>query len=351
MNNVLPKFASAFKDRHGRERVRLRRTGWQTAYVSEVPGTAEFTQIYKEWLENGRIEAAEAKTVPGTFDDLISRFYQSAYFKDTKPQTQRIYRGELERFRATYGNRTVAGMNAKHVANLMTKMQATPSAANNLKKRLGQLFDFAILMGMRNDNPARVVRGVKSRTGGYQTWQEEHIAAFQARWPIGTQERLAFDLALYTGQRKSDVCRMGPQHVEKGRIRITQVKTSKELRIPIHPDLAKSIAATPSGHLAYIVTRLGVPRTRNGFGNWFGDACRASGLQGYSMHGLRKACARRLAELGLSNQLIKSITGHSSDAEVARYTRDAEQVRLADTAMGLATQYKTDLANRQEDVD
>lgn len=135
-------------------------------------------------------------------------------FKDTKPQTQRIYRGELERFRATYGNRTVAGMNAKHVANLLTKIQATPSAANNLKKRLGQLFDFAILMGMRNDNPARVVR--KSRTGGCQTWQEEQIAAFQARWPIGTQERLAFDLALYTGQRKSDVCRMGCSTSRRG---------------------------------------------------------------------------------------------------------------------------------------
>lgn len=206
-------------------------------------------------------------------------------------------------------------------------------------------------MGMRSDNPARVVRGVKSRTGGYQTWQEEQIQAFQARWPVGTQERLAFDLALYTGQRKSDVCRMGPQHVEKGRIRITQVKTSKDLRIPIHPDLAKSIAATPSGHLAYIVTRMGVPRTRNGFGNWFGDACRASGLQGYTMHGLRKACARRLAELGLSNQLIKSITGHSSDAEVARYTRDAEQVRLADTAMGLATQFLPELSTRPDDIE
>lgn len=251
----------------------------------------------------------------------------------------------FDRFRAKYGKRSAATMTARHVSNLMAQMAETPSAANNLKKRLAQVFDFAILMGVRSDNPARAVRAVKTRSGGYRTWQEEQIAAFEARWPIGTQERLAFDLALYTGQRKSDVCRMGPQHVKAGRILVSQIKTGKDLQIPIHPDLAKSIAATPSGHLAFIVTRMGVPRTRNGFGNWFRSACNAAGLEGYAMHGLRKACARRMAELGLSNQLIKSITGHTSDAEVARYTRDAEQVKLADRAMSLANRNQNVLAN------
>ncbi len=52
------------------------------------------------------------------------------------------------------------------------------------------------------------------------------------------------------------------------------------------------------------------------------------------MHGLRKAAARRLAEVGLSNQVIQSITGHTSDTEVARYTVAARQEHLADTAIG-----------------
>jgi hypothetical protein len=56
-----------------------------------------------------------------------------------------------------------------------------------------------------------------------------------------------------------------------------------------------------------------------------------------------------MAELGLSNQLIKSITGHSSDSEVARYTRDAEQERMADMAMEiLANRENPDLANGTE---
>lgn len=341
MNRVLPQYASAFVDRHGVTRIRLRRTGWPSIYINDAPGTPEFTAAYKAWEKSQKVQAGEGRTTPGSFNDLITKFYASARFGDVKPQTQRTYRGELDRFRARYGERSAATIEARHIANLLSRMRETPSAANNLRKRLKQLFDFAILLGIRPDNPVAPVPGFKIKTGGYLTWQEGEIAKFEARWPRGTMERLAFDLALYTGQRKSDVRRMGPQHIKNGRIAVTQVKTGKDLQIPIHPELAKSISATPSGHLAFVVSSRGTARTSGSFGNWFRDACREAGLDGYSLHGLRKACARRMAEMGLSNQLIKSITGHSSDNEVARYTRDAEQVVLADRAMDLSTRAKS----------
>jgi integrase len=46
-------------------------------------------------------------------------------------------------------------------------------------------------------------------------------------------------------------------------------------------------------------------------------------------HGLRKAAARRLAEAGCSSKQIAAITGHKSLAEIERYTRAADQERLA----------------------
>lgn len=349
MNRVLPKYASEFADRHGKPRIRLRRTGWKTAYVYAKPGTPQFTEAYTQWLENARIVAGENKPTPGTFDDLIARFYRSTIWANIKPTTQYTYRGELERFRAVYGSRNAATMTARHLTNLMAKMKATPSAANNLKKRLSQLFDYAIILGMRRDNPAKAVRSLKAKEGGHQTWQEEQIGQFEAHHPIGTIPRLAFDLALYTAQRRSDVRVMGPQHVERGKIRVKQLKTGKTLLIPIHPRLAESIAATPTGHLAFLVSHWGRPFTMKGFGMWFMRQCRAAGLVGFSMHGLRKAASRRMAETGLSNQLIKSITGHSSDSEVSRYTREAEQEAMAEkamAAMSLANHAQNDLANR-----
>lgn len=335
MNRVLPRYASEFRDRHGKARVRLRRTGWQTVYVQAEPGSPEFTAAYRAWEKGGRLQVGAAKIKPSSFSDLVGRYYRSTDWERIKDTTKETYRGQLDRFCAKYGDRAVATMTAQHVSALITGMKDTPAAANNLKKRLGQLFDFAIIAGFRTDNPAKAVRGLRTRAGGFPTWQEEQIEQFEAAHPLGTMPRLAFDLALYTAQRRSDVRIMGPQHTERGKIRVKQLKTGKTLLIPIHPSLARSIAATPSGHLAYVINSKGAPYTGDSFGMWFGKQCRAAGLQGFSMHGLRKAASRRMAELGLSNQLIKSITGHSSDSEVARYTREAEQEKMADEAFAI----------------
>lgn len=349
MNGDLPKYCSRFKDRHGKERLRFRRTGWEPKTPVHPLGSVEFTQEYHDWVANGKaVRAGRAK--PKSFDDLIARFYESTNWTRIKATTQGTYRGELERFRAKYGSRGAATMSARHVDKLMAKMADTPSAANNLKKRLSQLFDFAILLGWRKDNPAKAVRSLKTTSKGYRTWQEPQIARFEAKWPIGTMQRLAFDLALYTAQRRSDVRIMGPQHVKDGKISVKQLKTDKRLRITLHPKLKASIAATASGHLAYIVTAQGRPyMTNNSFGMWFMRACRDAGLVGYAMHGLRKAASRRMAEMGLSNQLIKSVTGHSSDSEVSRYTREAEQELMEERAAKImANRVDPDLSNPDE---
>jgi len=351
VNTALPRYASAYHDRHGKQRIRLRRTGWPTLQVLAAPGTPEFTEAYHRWLDHGRIETGAARIAPGTFDDLIARFYRSKEWAQIKETTRVTYRGELERFRAKYGDRSASTMTARHVANLINKMAATPSAANNLRKRLGQLFRLAIELGWRTDNPAKSVAGLRIRSKGFATWQEEQIAQFEAHWKVGTVQRLAFDLALHTAQRRSDVRVMGPQHVTNGSIRVKQLKTEKELVIPMHPRLIESILATKTGHLAFITSAKGAPFSTKSFGMWFAKQCRAAGLTGYSMHGLRKAASRRMAEAGLTNQEIKAITGHVTDSEVARYTREAEQITIAQRAMkvmSLANLPNPDLANQSQ---
>lgn len=353
VNTSLPRYASAYNDRHGKQRIRLRRTGWPTLQVHAAPGTPEFTEAYHKWLETGRKEIAADTPTPGSFDDLIARFYRSKEWAQIKETTRYTYRGELERFRAKYGNRNASTMTARHIAGLVNKMAGTPSAANNLRKRLGQLFRLAIELGWRKDNPAKSVAGLRIRSKGFATWQEEQIAQFEEHWAVGTVQRLAFDLALHTAQRRSDVRVMGPQHVVNGSIRVKQLKTDKELVIPMHPRLIESILATKTGHLAFVTSAKSAPFSTKSFGMWFAKQCKAAGLVGYSMHGLRKAASRRMAEAGLTNQEIKAITGHVTDSEVARYTREAEQVLIAKRAMkvmSLANLKNSDLAHEQQEV-
>lgn len=338
LNRALPRYASEFIDRHGKPRIRLRKTGLQTRYVLSEVGTPEFTEEYTAWLNSTRPPITVAAVVPHSFDDLIQRYYSSMNWKNiTNARTQRVYKGDIERFRNTYGSRQVDGFTAARLSKMMGGMADRPTAANNLRKRLSQLFDYAIMLGWQKDNPAKAVRPYKIKGDGIKAWGEEQIAQFEAKHPIGTKPYLAFALLLYTAQRRSDMVVMGMQHIENGLIRVRQLKTDTKLSIPMHPNLTAAIAACPSGHLSFLVNSYGAPFQRDYFGNWFRKQCDAAGLKGYSAHGLRKAASRRMAELGMSNQMIKSITGHTSDSEVSRYTKSAEQEKLARMAMdGLA---------------
>jgi integrase len=58
-----------------------------------------------------------------------------------------------------------------------------------------------------------------------------------------------------------------------------------------------------------------------------------AGLLNCSTHGLRKAVAARLAELGRSEFEIMAITGHQTSKEVTRYTKAASQKLRAASAM------------------
>ena len=51
-----------------------------------------------------------------------------------------------------------------------------------------------------------------------------------------------------------------------------------------------------------------------------------------SVHGLRKAAAARLAELGCTEFEIMAITGHQTSKEVTRYTKAASQRTRAEAA-------------------
>lgn len=272
--------------------------------------------------------------MPGSFDDLIVRFYNShKWKKDIKDSTREQYRGQLERFREKLGHLSVAGVEAKHFQKIFESMGETPTAANNLRKRMKQLMNFAIREGFRADNPVMATEPLKTLVGGFPDWSEEEIAQFEARHAVGTRARIAFDLALFTSQRKADVRLMGPSDRVRDKIKVTQRKTGKELLIPIHPNLERSLATISADREAFILNDWGKPYTIDSFGMWFKRRCLEAGITGRTMHGLRKAAARRLAEVGLSNQMIKSITGHTSDTEVARYTTAVRQERMAETAI------------------
>lgn len=332
---LLPKYVSEFRDRHGKYRLRFRRLGYGSYYFKSLFGTEGFRVEYRACLD-GNASVGEDRTAPGSIDDLIVRYYRGQEFQNGAPATQNKTRGMLEAFRAQYGSRSVEAIQFEHIdAIIAAKAKTHPSAAWNLRKILRRLFAYAVKCRMRTDNPVEQTANVKLASDkGHVAWSEEDVAAYQARWKLGTMARLALELLLWTGNRKSDALTLGPQHISAGAFHIRQQKGGKLLVLPIAPPLAEAILAMPpNGALALITNEYGRPFSPKGFGARLRKWCDEAGLKGRSAHGLRKTISRRMALSGVGNPGIKSVTGHSGDSEVALYTRGVDQERLARDTM------------------
>jgi integrase len=347
-------YVKVYRDRHGKLRRYFRRPGFKSVPLPGLPGSAEFMGAYQAAVEGGelRVSVGASRTVAGTVNALVVAYLDcsaasTSPFKTLAAETQRTRRNILENFREEYGELPVfrsAGakrallLTREHMQRVVNKKAATPFAQRNFLNTLRSMFRWAMAEGKVPDDPTLGVRRVKTKTSGYRTWSEDHIARFEATYAIGTKARLAFALLLYTGQRRSDVVKMGESQVHHDVLTIEQAKTEggeeAHLEIPLHPRLREIIDATPMvGVKTFLVTHLGKPYSAPGFGNWFRQLCDQAGCVDVSAHGLRKATARRLAEIGCSANQIASITGHASLSEVQRYTKAADRKRMAREAM------------------
>jgi integrase len=331
MARIRLKYVNAFIDRHGKARHYFRRPGFQQVPLRGLPGSAEFMEAYQVALAGApRIEIGAERIKPGTVAAAVAGYFGSGAFTGLAESTRRSRRQILERFRVEHGGKGIATIQRVHIERIVVAKAA--GVAMNFLAALRALMGYAVMVGLRTDDPTVGVRSSKRRsTGGFYTWTEADITTFEAKYPIGTRARLALALLLYTAQRRADVIRLGRQHVRDGVIYVRQRKTGAMLEIPIAPELRAVLDVTPaSEQLTFLVTRLGRPFEPDAFTHWFKAECRAAGLPSRaSVHGLRKAACRRLAEAGCSANVIAAVSGPASLREVERYTKAADQARMA----------------------
>ena len=81
-----------------------------------------------------------------------------------------------------------------------------------------------------------------------------------------------------------------------------------------------------------LANQRGEPLTCHQMARSFRKNRAAAGIEGVSLHGLRKNATIALAEAGCSNAEIKAITGHTTDAMVELYSKGARQKTMARNA-------------------
>lgn len=344
MMSSLPANVRPVKDRHGRTRYRFRRKGYASAYVPGKPGTAEFHAAYAQILASGPIEREPAKSRrqinPRTLDDLHRRMKQTIAWRKKKESTRRVQSGIMERFLdrvgksgKRFGDRPVERVTFGWLETLLGEMWETPAAANVLRRVLSTHLDLAFKLGWIVANPVRLTSKYEEGEG-IHTWTDAEIAQYRAKHPLGSMARLTLELALNTAARRCNVNKIERKDIEGGRIIVDHAKNNNDADVPMLETTRAAIDALPAAPIRYLVTTaFGKPFTDAGMGNRMRKWCDEAGLPHCSIHGLRKALSRQLAEHGSTDAEGQAVTGHKKAETFQHYRAKANRALLADRAM------------------
>jgi integrase len=299
------------------------------------PGSDEFMAEYHRLVaetepRQGSESPTDRRDYPrGTFGALANDFLASGQFKTKKPRTRSEYQRIAEGLQAEHGWKRVAHLERRHVRQIRDEKAETPGAANNVLRMMKILLNFAVDDGLIKASPAAKFKELP--VGEWRAWTDEECTKFEKRWAPGTMQRRAYAMAFYTVQRKRDQISRTREHRKDGGICVVQSKTDEELWIPEHRELAAELGRGVASIGTLLVTPTqGKPFDETYYGAWMAGAIDKAGLpDDCVLHGLRKTAARTLADLGLSEETIKAITGHVTSRMVAKYVKGANQRRLA----------------------
>jgi integrase len=288
---------------------------------------------------------------------LVRQFMGSAQVMALKPSTRLCFDNLLRRMcalpwpakgpDAVVGDGTFAALRKEHMLQIRARFVDTPATADYLVKAVRAMFYWAEERGFSTTiNPAARM-GALWQSNGHEPWTYGDHAMFCRRWSVGTRQRLAYDLALYSGARVCDLHMMGPQHLRRGwlywieekgkdsKALKRRAKRNKSREWKAHGDLLASFTATTHGIRNFIVRPDGKPYARpDRLGRAIVRWAKAAGV-GKTAHGIRKLGATMLADNGADLITIRDFLGHSSFAEAEVYIRNRDKRRASERAVAL----------------
>ena len=327
------KYVNEYVDRLGDVRRYFRRGGKNIGPLPGIPGSQEFMAAYAAYLDGRTIASSAPAPHAESLAKLATEYYQHPMFTKRKANTRKLYKAILDQLVTEHGHRSVSLMTLEHAEKIIHKIGADrPAMANLTRAVMRRVMSLAIKRKLRSDNPFTAVEAFE--VGTHHTWTDQELRKYERRWPLGTRQRLTYALLLYTDQRVGDVVRMRRADISGDSIHVKQEKTGAELWVPIHPELDRAMKAYPAKGLTLIGDPHGRPIKAAGLSGVIRKAAGKAGLPKRCVpHGLRKALQRMLAEHGATDKEMQAMSGHTTLKETARYSKAADQRRLAVAAI------------------
>jgi integrase len=203
-----------------------------------------------------------------------------------------------------------------------------------------------------DDDPTIGLKSGKAKasreTGGFLPWTEDDMALYRAKWPLGTEARLMFDILHYTFLRLGDAHRFGPPHCVRSCVRWPYRSPPKKaeenttVTVPLHPWFAESLgAARAAGIIGADVFTGKVVKGRVLAMNkkaWAAKFKKYAVLAGVnepkkSCHGVRKARAEVAAYADCTESQMMAMFGWTDPKMPAHYIAQANREKLGMSGM------------------
>jgi integrase len=320
-----PPFLHREVTQYGRTCWYFRRGHGPRTRLPDESGSVEFWSAY-EAAANGARPQRQGHA-RGSFAWALSLYRQSQAWRVLSPATQRQRTNIFKHVEKRVGGSRLKEWKRGDIVAGRDARSATPAQAVNFVKAMRGLFGWATEAGHVNENPCAGVKVKTVESEGFAPWTDADVDAYRKRWPLGTHQRLAFDVLRETGLRRGDAVRIGPAHVRDGVIRLSTEKTSTPVAVPVTDALADAIAAGPIGE-TFIVGARGQPIVKEAFTNMFRKWATAAGVN-KSPHGVRKHAATADAHDGYSDAELSAKFGWEGRKMAALYTQAASRERLS----------------------
>lgn len=342
MPRKLPQYVTKEKNRHGTWVYYFRKGKGKRTRLPAY-GAEGFREEYDAAL-SGNVVKRDTGHSPKTLGWLIDRYMESAKWAElsvaTRKQRGLIFKEVLEK-----SNPPFADISKTSIEKSMEKRRATPAQANNFHKAMNNMFAWAVKNSHVKANPCAGVERLSYKSDGFPAWDETDIARFCIKWPVGSVPRLAFELLLYSGLRRSDVVKAGRQHMKGNTFSLRTTKTGTVITVEFPQVLMDTIEATPVGDLAFITNAHGKPFTKESFGNWFGKRSREAGVI-KNAHGVRKFSATAAANGGATAHELMAQYGWTNTKQAETYTKGADRVKMGIKSSRLVAEQMGDIIPR-----
>jgi integrase len=201
-------------------------------------------------------------------------------------------------------------------------------AAREVRKHVTKLFNWAVDRGLLTASP---VAGMRRPELGYAPRErvlsmDELRAVWKAADKVGYPFGPIVKLLILTAQRRAEVA-----NIERGWLLLDQkafevpaamYKTDRPQVVPLSAPALAVVEALPNWNNGdFLLTTMAGKRPVSGFSRAKARLDQLSGVEGWTLHDLRRSAATHMARLGVPQEHIERVLGHAIEGVAGTYNR------------------------------